>query len=204
MFKKILYLTLAIGLFLGFHTGSAEAAAEVGQPAPAISATDINGNPFNLEDHKGKTVVLEWTNHQCPFVVKHYSTNNMQNAQKKATDNGVVWVSIVSSAEGKQGYLTVEEALAIGEENGAQYTAKILDPSGEIGKAYGATTTPHMFVISPEGKVVYAGAIDDNPSPSADAVEGAKNLVLAALEDLSAGRSIEVAQTAPYGCSVKY
>lgn len=204
MFKKISYLTLAAGLILGLNTGPAEAAAEVGKAAPAISATDIDGNAFNLEDHKGKTVVLEWTNHNCPFVVKHYETNNMQQAQKKATDNGVVWVSIVSSAPGKQGHVSADEAKQIKQDTGAHFTTKILDESGEIGKAYGAKTTPHMYVISPQGNVVYAGAIDDNPSPSQDAVEGAKNLVLAALDDLSAGRSVEVAQTAPYGCSVKY
>ena len=204
MFKKLSYLILTAVLMIGFGGKAVYAEAKVGEAAPAISATDIHGNAFNLEDHKGKTVVLEWTNHQCPFVVKHYSTNNMQRVQKQATDNGVVWVSIVSSAPGRQGYVSAKEAIEIENKAGAYATTRILDSSGAIGKSYGARTTPHMFVISPEGKVAYAGAIDDNPSPSPRAVEGSKNLVLAALDDISAGRSVAVPRTAPYGCSVKY
>ncbi len=207
MFKKIIYSTLAavlVSMAFGWGAFPVKASVEIGGPAPEFSATDIHGNPFDLADQKGKTVVLEWTNHQCPFVMKHYSTNNMQNTQKAATDNGVVWVSIVSSAEGNQGYVTPEEAMKIEEEAGAHATTRILDPSGTIGKMYEAKTTPHMFVISPEGNVVYDGAIDDNPSPSPEAVEGSKNLVLAALSDLSEGRPVEVSRTAPYGCSVKY
>lgn len=207
MFKKIAYFTLALAfvpLALGWVSVPVQASVEIGEAAPTFTATDIHGNDFNLEDHKGKIVVLEWTNHLCPFVKKHYGTKNMQNTQKTATDNGVVWVSIVSSAEGNQGYVSAEEAIAIEKEVGAHATTRILDPSGEIGKLYAAKTTPHMFVISTEGNVAYAGAIDSNPSPSPDAVEGATNLVLAALDDLSAGRVVKVPRTAPYGCSVKY
>ena len=182
----------------------ADAAVEIGKPAPEISAKDTNGNDFKLSDHKGKIVVLEWTNHDCPFVVKHYDTNNMQSAQKKARDMGVEWISIVSSAEGRQGHVSAEEANKITTEAGASPTAKILDPSGAIGKAYAAKTTPHMFVIDADGNVAYAGAIDDNSSPRPSAVEGAKNYVLAAVEDLQAGNSVATPQTAPYGCSVKY
>lgn len=196
------FATLAIG-FVSINY-SARASIETGTKAPNIIAKDIHGNTFNLENQKGKIVVLEWTNHLCPFVVKHYSTGNMQAAQKKATDNDVIWVSIVSSAPGKQGFTSPEEAIQIEAQKGAHATTRILDPLGEIGKTYGAKTTPHMFVISPEGNIAYQGAIDDNPSPSAKAVEGSKNLVLAALDDLSAGRSVEIPQTAPYGCSVKY
>ncbi len=206
MLKKLAYAMLAMAFIPAIISLNyeAHAAIEIGQAAPAINVKDINGNDFSLEQHKGKTIVLEWTNHLCPFVVKHYSTGNMQEVQKTATDNGVIWVSIVSSAPGKQGFTTPEEAATISKEKGSHATTKILDPLGEIGKAYDAKTTPHMFVISPEGNVVYKGAIDDNPSPNPKAVEGARNLVLAALDDISSGRSVAVPQTSPYGCSVKY
>lgn len=206
MFKKLAYIALALAFVPAMIMANfeARAAVEIGKPAPEITAKDINGNDFNLEDYKGKTVVLEWTNHQCPFVVKHYGTGNMQAAQKKATESGVIWVSIVSSAPDKQGFLTPEDAIAINQEQGSNATTKILDPLGEIGKAYAAKTTPHMFVIDPDGNIAYKGAIDDNPSANASAVEGAKNLVLAALDDLAAGKEVEVSETAPYGCSVKY
>lgn len=206
MFRKLAYITLALAFIplMIIPKIDAQASVEIGQPAPQISVKDINGIDFNLEEHKGKTVVLEWTNHQCPFVVKHYSTGNMQEAQKQATDNGVVWVSIVSSAPNKQGFLTPEEAQKMQKDMSINATTKILDPLGEIGKAYGAKTTPHMFVISSEGNIVYKGAIDDNPSASAKAVEGANNLVLAALNDIAAGRDVAIPETAPYGCSVKY
>ncbi len=207
MFKKLTYalLTFAFVPFaLGWVSVPVRAAVDVGKPAPNFTAIDIHGNEFNLEDQKGKIVVLEWTNHQCPFVVKHYETGNMQKTQKTATDNDVVWVSIVSSAPGKQGYVTPEEALKIEEEVGAHATTRILDSSGEIGKLYAAKTTPHMFVISAQGNIEYAGAIDDKPSPRHESVKDAKNLVLAALDALSTGRDVEVPLTTPYGCSVKY
>ena len=207
MFRKMTYLTLALAfipLALGWVSLPVHASVEIGKAAPTFTTTDIHGNNFNLADQKGKIVVLEWTNHDCPFVKKHYGTNNMQNTQKTATDNGIIWVSIVSSAEGNQGNVSPEEAIAIEKEVGAHATTRILDPSGEIGKLYAAKTTPHMFVISTEGNIAYAGAIDSNPSPSPSAVEGATNLVLAALDDLSAGRVVQIPRTAPYGCSVKY
>ncbi len=207
MFKKLTYalLTFAFVPFaLGWVSVPVRAAVDVGKPAPNFTAIDIHGNEFNLEDQKGKIVVLEWTNHQCPFVVKHYETGNMQKTQKTATDNDVVWVSIVSSAPGKQGYVTPEEALKIEEEVSAHATTRILDSSGEIGKLYAAKTTPHMFVISAQGNIEYAGAIDDKPSPRHESVKDAKNLVLAALDALSTGRDVEVPLTTPYGCSVKY
>lgn len=185
-------------------SGPAFAAAEVGEAAPDFTATDINGQDFTLSDHKGKIVVLEWTNHQCPFVVKHYGTGNMQQTQKKAREMGVEWVSIVSSAPGNQGHVNAEEAARIAKEAGADITAKILDESGEIGKTYDALTTPHMFIVNEEGTLVYAGAIDNNSSPSPKTVEGAQNYVLAALDNLAAGEPVENAVTPPYGCSVKY
>ena len=183
---------------------SAHAAVEIGKPAPDFVGTDINGQEIKLSDYKGKKVVLEWTNHQCPYVIKHYDTNNMQQTQKKATDDGVIWLTVTSSATGKQGYTTAEEAKEVIAEVGANATTRILDPSGEIGKMYDAKTTPHMFVIDEEGNLAYEGAIDDNSSSRHETVEGAKNYVLAALDSLAAGEPVDPAQTAPYGCSIKY
>lgn len=183
---------------------SANAAVEVGQPAPNFTAVDINGVEHSLSDFKGKNVVLEWSNHDCPFVVKHYEPGNMQKIQKQATDDGVIWITIVSSAEGKQGYVSPEEANKIMKEVGANSTARILDPSGEIGKLYGAKTTPHMFVIDEEGILAYAGAIDSDSSFKQSSIKDATNYVKAALNSLNAGQPIEVASTKPYGCSVKY
>lgn len=198
-------LILALAL-VPFALGAtpAFAAAEVGQPAPDFTATDIKGNTVKLSDLKGKNVVLEWTNQECPFVVKHYKTGNMQAAQKKATEGGAVWISINSSAPGMQGNTTAEEALKIETEAGVHSTNRILDPSGEIGQLYGAKTTPHMFVIDKEGTLAYAGAIDDKPDADSASIEGAKNYVLAALDDLSAGKPVETPSTASYGCGVKY
>ncbi len=194
--------TLTAVLVLG--AGSALAAATVGETAPDFTATDIKGNEVTLSDHKGKLVVLEWTNHQCPFVVKHYDSGNMQEAQKKAAEMGAEWITIVSSAPEKQGHVSAEEAAKIAEEAGATVTAKILDESGEIGQLYGAKTTPHMYVIDAEGKLAYAGAIDSVPSANPADVEDAENYVLAALNSLVEGDPVETAETKPYGCSVKY
>jgi peroxiredoxin len=180
------------------------AAVEIGKPAPAIEATDITGKPFKLSDHKGKIVVLEWTNHQCPFVVKHYSVGNMQKVQKEVKALGAEWVSIVSSAPGRQGHVTAEEAAKIVTDAGAEISAKILDESGAIGGAYGASTTPHMFVIDAAGNVAYAGAIDNNSSPDPKTIEGAQNYVLDAVKALAASQPVTVASSAPYGCAVKY
>ena len=201
--KKFLTLTLVLGVSACAFLSHAHA-LDVGEAAPNFTATDIHGNAFNLEDYKGKTVVLEWSNHLCPFVKKHYETGNMQATQKTATDNGVVWVTIVSSANGKQGHTTPEEAMTIEKEAQAHNTTRILDETGEIGKLYGAKTTPHMYVISADGVLRYIGAIDDKPGPRHEDVETAKNFVLAALDDLASSRVVEVPRTAPYGCSVKY
>jgi peroxiredoxin len=201
MLRNIACLTAA--LVIGF-AAPAFAAAEVGQPAPEITATDVNGQPFKLSDHKGKTVILEWTNNQCPFVVKHYETGNMQKTQKAAQEAGAEWVTIISSAPGRQGHITAEEAKKISTDAGAVISTEILDESGEIGKAYGATTTPNMFVINPEGTLVYAGAIDSDPSPRHETVQTATNYVLAALEDLKAGKPVTTPTSAPYGCGIKY
>lgn len=196
----------AIAAMMGFapFASNAYAAPVVGEPAPKFTATDTNGVEHSLSDFKGKNIVLEWSNHECPFVIKHYESGNMQKIQAAATEDDVVWLTIVSSAEGKQGAVSADEANKIMEESGAKSTARILDPSGEIGKLYDAKTTPHMFVIDKEGILVYAGAIDSDSSFKQSSIEGATNYVTAALESLSNGEEIEVASTQPYGCSVKY
>lgn len=195
---------LMVALIMAIAIFPAKAAVEIGKPAPAISATDIHGNEFNLDDHKGKIVVLEWFNKGCPFVQKHYDSGNMQKLQKNAAAQNVKWVTIISSAEGKQGYVTTEEALADIKTFGAEPTTLIRDVSGEIGKAYDAKTTPHMFVIDADGNVAYAGAIDSNSSANPDTIEGAENYVTAAIDALQAGEAVETATTSPYGCAVKY
>ena len=182
----------------------AKAAVEIGKPAPAISATDIHGNEFNLDDHKGKIVVLEWFNKGCPFVQKHYDSGNMQQLQQDAAAQDIAWVTIISSAEGKQGYVTDEEGLADLERYNAAPTTLIRDVSGEIGTAYDAKTTPHMFVIDAKGNVAYAGAIDSNSSANPDTIESAENYVTAAIDSLQAGESVATTTTSPYGCAVKY
>ena len=156
------FLPLLAVVLLGF-SAPAFAAPEIGKPAPDFTATAIDGTPISLSSYKGKPVVLEWTNHECPFVVKHYGSGNMQKIQKTAVEGGAVWLSIVSSAPGKQGHVTADEAQKIVADSGAIATARILDEKGEIGQMYGAKTTPHMFVIDKDGVLAYAGAIDDDP-----------------------------------------
>ncbi len=182
----------------------AQAAVEVGKPAPEFTATDSNGKAHKLSDFKGKVVVLEWTNPECPYVKKHYESKNMQKLQEKAVADGVVWLSINSSAEGKQGHLTGEQANKIIAEKGGKATAYILDPKGEIGNLYVAKTTPHMFVIGKDGTLLYDGAIDDNDSSKPEDAATAKNYVTEALAAAEQGKAIETSKTKPYGCGVKY
>jgi len=203
MSRKLVFI-LAAMVLLFMLALPVYAAPEIGKAAPEFSGTDIDGHEFSLSALKGKKVVLEWTNHQCPFVMKHYDSGNMQAMQKAAQKKGVEWISIISSAPGRQGHVSAEEANKIVSDSGATITAKILDETGTIGKAYDAKTTPHMFVIDAEGNVAYAGAIDSQPSPNPATIEGATNYVNAAIDALEAGQPVEVAQTQPYGCSVKY
>ena len=182
----------------------AHAEAAPGQPAPPFEAKDAKGVVQKLSAYKGKWVVLEWTNKDCPFVRKHYESKHMQALQKTYTQKGVAWLSVLSSAKGKQGHLEAEGALANAKEKEAAATALLLDPEGVVGKAYGARTTPHLFVIDPKGVVVYAGAIDDQPSPDPATLKTAKNYVAAALDAGLAGKPIEKASSQAYGCSVKY
>jgi peroxiredoxin len=184
--------------------GVGAAAPEVGKPAPAFSAIASDGKTYDLVSLAGKIIVLEWLNHSCPYVKKHYGAGNMQALQKEYTGKGVVWLSVISSAPGKQGHSTAEQANAATKEHGAQPTAVLLDESGTIGRLYDATTTPHMFVIGATGTLLYAGAIDDQPSFDGDSIASAKNYVRAALDEAIAGQPVTVSSTKAYGCSVKY
>lgn len=201
---RTLFLSALAVLAFTAATPSAQAAPVVGQPAPDFTGTDTNGNTHKLSDLKGKTVVLEWTNPGCPFVVKHYDSGNMQKLQGEATAKDIVWLSVNSGAEGKEGHQTAEAGNAYIAEKSGKATALILDKSGEIGKAYDAKTTPHMFVINPEGVLVYDGAIDSDDSFKPETIAGATNYVTAALAALESGTAIEPSKTKPYGCSVKY
>lgn len=178
--------------------------ASVGKTAPDFTLVDSNGKSHSLSAYRGRLVVLEWVNFGCPFVRKHYSSGNMQRLQRAYTGKDVVWLSINSSAAGKQGNHTPAEINAALAEHGAAPTAYLIDAAGTVGRAYGARTTPHMFVVSPAGVVLYAGGIDDRPSTDVADIEGATNYVRAALDETLAGKPVSVADTKPYGCSVKY
>jgi peroxiredoxin len=191
-------------LALALAAGTALAAPEVGQPAPAFTLTDSNGQSHNLADFKGKFVVLEWLNHGCPFVKKHYDSNNMQKLQKEYTGKDVVWLSIVSSAPGKQGHMSPAKTNQAKEEKGSAATAILIDEDGTVGQLYGAKVTPELYVINPEGDLIYSGAIDDKKSVDPADVEGATNYVKRALDEALAGQPVSAPKTEPYGCSVKY
>jgi peroxiredoxin len=183
---------------------SMAAGVEIDRPAPDFTLKDTKGGEVSLSAHKGKTVVLEWLNHDCPFVKKHYDSGNMPALQKSAVERGVVWLSVSSSAPGKQGHYTGEEADRLSEEKASAATAVLLDPQGTVGRLYGAKTTPHMFVIDPQGVLRYAGAIDSIPTADRADVAKADNHVAAALESVLGGKPVETKVTQPYGCSVKY
>lgn len=182
---------------------SAEAAVANGAKAPNFTLTDSNGKARQLAEFAGKTVVLEWTNDGCPFVKKHYS-GNMQALQKAAAADGVVWLSVISSAPGKQGYVDGAGANKLTKDRGAAPAAVLLDPTGKVGKLYGAKTTPHMYIVNAQGDLVYQGGIDDKATPSVGDIAGAKNYVKLALADIKAGKPVAIASSQPYGCSVKY
>ena len=176
----------------------------VGSAAPDFSLTDAKGQTHSLAQYKGKYVVLEWFNPECPFVKKHYGGGNMQKLQAEYTGKGVVWLSIDSSAPGMEGSLTPEQAQKTMSEWKTKQTALLLDPEGKAGRAYGAKNTPDMIVISPEGKIVYEGAIDSKATPNPADIPSSTNYVKAALDESLAGKPVSNAQTKPYGCSVKY
>jgi peroxiredoxin len=180
------------------------AAAKVGDAAPEFTAAASNGKTVRLADYRGRYVVLEWHNNGCPYVGKHYNSGNMQRLQKQWTSKGVVWLTILSSAPGKQGYVTASEENDYLTKEQAAPTAALLDPTGEIGHLYDAKTSPQMVVINPQGTVIYSGAIDDKPTTDLQDVQGATNYVSLALEQAMAGKPVATPATRPYGCSVKY
>jgi peroxiredoxin len=202
MKAKALLPILIAALALGAAQAWAQAA--VGAAAPGFTLTDTKGAAHALADFAGKPVVLEWTNPDCPFVKKHYGAKNMQALQAKYVAQGAVWLSVCSSAPGKQGHYPADEWNRILAEQGSAATALLLDPDGQVGRAYGAKTTPHLFVIDAAGTLVYDGAIDDQPSTDSADIPGARAYVVEALDAVLAGAPVPVAQTKPYGCSVKY
>jgi len=201
-FGFVALTAVAVAGWLAF--GVAAEAATVGEKAPAFTAATADGKSVSLADFAGKTVVLEWHNKECPFVVKHYESGNMQALQKELTEKDIVWLTVNSGTEGKQGHESAEAALKTAADAGATPTHILLDTDGAVGKAYDAKTTPHMFVIDKEGTLVYAGAIDDRPSFKQEDIPGAKNYVREAVAALAEGKPVETASTKPYGCSVKY
>ena len=183
---------------------TAEAAPTPGATAPDFTLTDTDGQAHALADYRGQTVVLEWLNYDCPYVGKHYGGGNMQALQERAIADGVVWLSVVSSGPGLQGYFEPAEMNARTEQEGGRQSAVLLDPTGEVGRLYDAKTSPHMFVIDAEGQVVYNGAIDDRPTTDPADLDGATNYVVPAIAAAQAGQAADPATTQPYGCSVKY
>jgi len=202
--KRSLVTTAALAAALALSPALALAAAEPGKPAPAFGVKDAAGKEHKLADYDGKWLVLEWFNKDCPYVKKHYGSGNMQTLQKEVTGKDVAWLTVISSAEGKQGYLTPEQAVEVAKSSKSSADATLLDVDGTMGKAYGAKTTPHMFLINPKGQVVYAGAIDDNDSSDPSVIPDSKNYVRTAVESGLAGKDVEVTSSKAYGCSVKY
>ena len=176
----------------------------IGQSVPGFSLTDSHGQVRSLDEFRGRFIVLEWFNPECPFVRKHYSSGRMQQLQKAAVNRGAIWLSIDSSAPGKQGNLTPEKAVTFAQDQGMGSTAVLLDPDGKVGRLYDAKTTPHMFIIAPDGKLIYDGAIDDKPSTDVKDFETAINYVQQALDEAIDGRPVTTSLTQPYGCGVKY
>jgi peroxiredoxin len=197
MKSPVSVLGAAAALVLG--AALAHASVSVGQPAPDFQVKDINGKSQSLSAYRGKFVVLEWVNPECPFVKKHYDSSNMQATQKAAEAKGAVWLSVSTGSGGD-----ASELASWVKEKGAAPTATLLDTDGKLGKAYGARTTPHLYVINPEGKLVYAGAIDNKPTANKADIKGATNYVTAALTEAMAGKPVTKASSEPYGCSVKY
>jgi len=183
---------------------AAFAAADLGKPAPAFSATDSSGKSWSLAELKGKVVVLETTNHDCPYVRKHYNSSNMQTQQREAAAKGVVWLTVASSATGEEGFVTAAQANELTQQRNAAPAAFLLDPKSRIARAYGATVTPHMYIVDASGVLVYKGGIDSIPSSSQSDIPKAKQYVRVALDEVLAGKPVSDASTRPYGCSLKY
>jgi peroxiredoxin len=195
---------LATSLTLALVPFAAQAVATIDQAAPAFTAKGADGSAISLSAYKGKTVVLEWTNHDCPFVKKHYESGNIPKLQQEATAKGVIWLQVISSAPGEQGQVDGPTAIKINGYRGAKPTNTVLDPDGSLGKLYGAKTTPHLFIIDPQGKLVYKGGIDSIASTNPADIGKAENYVSSALTAVAAGKKVANPSTQPYGCSVKY
>jgi peroxiredoxin len=210
LFKKEFIMlrrqTLAFFVFIGmlFTASFSFAAAVVGQASPEFTLTDTSGKTVRLSDFKGKHVVLEWNNPGCPFVRKHYNTANMQTLQKEAAGKGVVWLAVNSTEKTHTDYMTPQALAKWMAEQKATPTATLMDESGDVGKAYGARTTPHMYVVNPQGVLVYAGGIDSVPSANVDDIKTATNYVRQTMNEVLAGKPVSSPTTRPYGCSVKY
>jgi peroxiredoxin len=199
--KKMAWAVLAFAIVAAVSTAWA---ARVGEHAPDFTATDSNGKTHKLSEYAGKFVVLEWTNRGCPYTLKHYDSGNMQRLQKEWTARGVVWLTVISSAPGKQGYMTATEENAYVKQINGSPTAVLLDPTGALGHLYDAKTTPHMFIINPQGTLIYNGAIDDHASTDAADIPNSKNYVSLALGEALGGKPVSEPTSRPYGCSVKY
>ena len=191
---------LAVAPATAFATNS----PDLGKPAPTFTAVDSNGKSWSLADLKGKVVVLETTNHDCPYVRKHYNARNMQTQQREAAAKGVVWLTLASSATGEQGYVTAQQANDLTRSRDAQPAALLLDPKSQVARAYGATVTPHMYIIDANGMLVYKGGIDSIPSADVADIPKAKQYVRIGLDEVLAGKPVTDASTRPYGCTLKY
>lgn len=202
MFRNVAVITFTAAI-LAFAL-PAQAMPKPGSPAPGFTGVTSKGQEISLSDFAGQKVILEWTNHDCPYVRKHYESGNMQELQEDMTADGVAWITIISSKPGSQGYVEAEEANALTTSRGAKPDHVVLDPRGIIGRDYDARTTPQMFLIDEAGMLLYMGAIDDQPSSRRSTIKIAHNYVRAAYAEIMAGTSVSMAATKPYGCSVKY
>jgi len=204
MSRKTFLVGVALtGLAFGATSALAQSGPRTGVKAPDFSVVDVEGKMQKLSDFAGKTVILEWTNHDCPYVRKHYNSANMQNHQKDMTKEGIVWLTVISSPPGEQGYANAAMAKDLTKSRNAAPSNVLLDPKGTMGRAYGAQTTPHMYIITPDSTLVYAGAIDDKPSASPSSLNGAKSYVRQAVSELKAGKPVSQASTKAYGCYIK-
>jgi hypothetical protein len=197
-------LAMFCACLIGLADSARSAAVQVGRPAPEFSATDSQGRPITLNQFRGKTVVLEWTNADCPYTRKHYTSGNMQGIQTLAKKNDVVWLTVISSAPGKQGYVNGPAADALTESRGAEPTAVLLDPSGTLGRLYGAKTTPHLFVVDKNGALQYMGGIDSIATADVDDIPKAEPYLKEAMLAVAQGGPVAHPVTKPYGCSIKY
>ena len=203
---KRLAITFVLGLsaLAIVSAQRAHTSVQPGSAAPSFSLGAADGKSYNLAEYKGKYVVLEWTNKDCPYVKKHYGSGNMQKVQKEATAMGAVWLSVISAGPGYPGYLNSTQADEYYKNVHSEATAVLLDPGGKVAKEYGASNTPQIVIVDPAGKVVYNGAIDDKPTPDPDSVKSATNYVIQALKESMAGKSVSISKTRPYGCGIHY